>query len=193
MAAVNCFLRLKHRFDPQNRRRRVSGRSDGHLDHFDFVVVAKRHDALLGRPPQRGHLGISSSRRAHPMRANSRHSQLIMSQFRAAFLVLLCIKAAWCRKILHPECRKAGAAVIVPTASGNGTLVIWAGKGNHRELIFDDMWTNDLAGLWAGPVNQCAVLPSPGHSLFIDRKPSCARARDRWKTCVGWVAVHRRL
>lgn len=70
-----------------------------------------------------------------------------------------------------PECRKAGVAVVFPGAAPE--LVVWAGKGNHRDSIFDDMHKFDLSSRRWARVRQ--------HDSRSSGSGGDSLPRDRWK------------
>ena len=64
------------------------------------------------------------------------------------FLIATKLSALMSPRGRPPECRKAGVAVVFPGSAPE--LVVWAGKGNHRDSIFDDMHKASTARLFIG-------------------------------------------
>ena len=128
-----------------------------------------------------------------------------MTKHRIAYyvaIIILLVQGACCSGS-HPECRKAGVAVVIPAHSSLGStnltenreldarkLVIWAGKGKGRDTIYESSYSLNLKTLeWSGPLMECKAddneqIPNskefPGFSLRV--KPSCQTPIRRWKT-----------
>lgn len=113
-----------------------------------------------------------------------------------SIVLIALFQVACCRKS-QPECRKAGVAVVVPPyrslelrnistncdAINSRKLVVWAGKGNHREAIFDNSYSLNLNSLqWSGPLKQCKSTEDTKGFYGVGKSSKCQLPSDRWKT-----------
>lgn len=89
----------------------------------------------------------------------------------------------------HPECRKACAAIVFPLSiDGEDGVFVYAGKGNHRNLIFDDAYIFDTNSMrWKGPIVQFGddlgqLLPLDSHeksASYLYRRSSLPLQNQR--------------